>query len=197
VAQRRNTGTNHTTRPEDTRMQRERMQDELEKAQAERAGQLTMISAKERADDNSGVWDPETGDLLESGITPEELETYRDDSLRGEDEVIEDARRPTPVMEALSNGVGPNGIPVRSAAERRSEDAIVDPEESRPPVATLTRRSPVVQDDRARMVIARINSDIDATVGAGNTYALKRGKRYRLPKHVADHLIEKGYVADH
>ncbi|MGW0060367.1 hypothetical protein ACWDTT_10615 [Streptosporangium sandarakinum] len=41
----------------------------------------------------------------------------------------------------------------------------------------------------------RVNTDLpDLVVGYGNNYNLVRGQWYRVPKYVADHLEEKGYV---
>jgi hypothetical protein len=34
----------------------------------------------------------------------------------------------------------------------------------------------------------------NATIGAGNTRTYKVGQKYKVPAHVADHLIEKGYA---
>jgi hypothetical protein len=43
--------------------------------------------------------------------------------------------------------------------------------------------------------IIRVNDDLPSvTIGAGNIYSFERGKRYRVPKYVAEHLDEKGYV---
>lgn len=43
--------------------------------------------------------------------------------------------------------------------------------------------------------VIRVNEDIeDVTIGAGNTYNFEAGRQYRVPKAVADHLEEKGYV---
>lgn len=41
----------------------------------------------------------------------------------------------------------------------------------------------------------RVNQDIEQmTVGAGNTYDFVVGQKYRVPRHIADHLEEKGLV---
>jgi hypothetical protein len=45
------------------------------------------------------------------------------------------------------------------------------------------------------VVVIRVNEDIeDMTLGVGNNYTFKAGQKYKVPKHVADHLEEKGYV---
>jgi hypothetical protein len=44
-------------------------------------------------------------------------------------------------------------------------------------------------------VVVRVNSDLpQVTIGAGNLYDFEEGRQYKVPKHVADHLEEKGYV---
>lgn len=46
-------------------------------------------------------------------------------------------------------------------------------------------------------VIVRVAEDIEMmTVGAGNHYSFQTGKKYKVPKHVAAHLQEKGYLYD-
>lgn len=41
----------------------------------------------------------------------------------------------------------------------------------------------------------RVNEDLEnVTIGQGNNYNFYEGKKYRAPKHVYDHLDEKGYV---
>jgi hypothetical protein len=44
-------------------------------------------------------------------------------------------------------------------------------------------------------VVLRVNTDLeDVTIGAGNNYTFMEGQAYRVPRHVYDHLEEKGYV---
>jgi hypothetical protein len=44
-------------------------------------------------------------------------------------------------------------------------------------------------------VVVRLNDDLEqVTIGAGNEYNFVAGQQYRVPKMVADHLEEKGYV---
>lgn len=45
--------------------------------------------------------------------------------------------------------------------------------------------------------VIRVAEDLDfVTIGAGNNYSFKAGKKYKVPKHVAAHLKEKGYLYD-
>lgn len=49
-----------------------------------------------------------------------------------------------------------------------------------------------VEDDE---VIIRINEKLtNVTIGRGTFYNFDQGKKYRVPRHVAQHLDEKGYV---
>jgi hypothetical protein len=44
-------------------------------------------------------------------------------------------------------------------------------------------------------VVVRLNEDLEqVTIGAGNEYDFVAGQQYRVPKMVADHLEEKGYI---
>jgi hypothetical protein len=58
----------------------------------------------------------------------------------------------------------------------------------------------IVQDGEARVEVRKAKSrvkalaDIDCTVGVGNNYSLEEGRTYDLPRHVAEHLLEKGLV---
>lgn len=46
-------------------------------------------------------------------------------------------------------------------------------------------------------VVVRVAEDIEAmTVGVGNHYSFKAGAKYKVPKHVANHLREKGLLYD-
>ena len=46
-------------------------------------------------------------------------------------------------------------------------------------------------------VVVRVAENIDQmTIGAGNSYSFQAGKKYKVSKHVAKHLQEKGYLYD-
>ena len=43
--------------------------------------------------------------------------------------------------------------------------------------------------------VIRVAEDLDfVTIGAGNHYSFKAGQKYKVAKHVAAHLQEKGYL---
>ena len=46
-------------------------------------------------------------------------------------------------------------------------------------------------------VVIRVAENLEmVTIGAGNNYSFVAGKKYKVPKHVAAHLQEKGYLYD-
>jgi hypothetical protein len=46
-------------------------------------------------------------------------------------------------------------------------------------------------------VVVRVAEDLDMmTIGVGNHYSFKAGVKYKVQKHVAEHLQEKGYLYD-
>jgi hypothetical protein len=46
-------------------------------------------------------------------------------------------------------------------------------------------------------VVIRVAENLDmVTIGSGNHYSFQAGKKYKVAKHVAVHLQEKGYLYD-
>lgn len=54
---------------------------------------------------------------------------------------------------------------------------------------------PVVNVDEGEVEIRVIEDIENMTLGSGNNYNFKAGQRYKVTKHVAQHLKEKGYLA--
>lgn len=45
--------------------------------------------------------------------------------------------------------------------------------------------------------VIRVAEDLDfVTIGVGNHFSFKAGQKYKVAKHVASHLREKGYIYD-
>ena len=68
--------------------------------------------------------------------------------------------------------------------------------------ATVPDRATVIVDEVVTVgsgqdtVEIRVVEDIEnMTLGVGNNYNFKAGQKYRVTKHVAQHLKEKGYLA--
>jgi len=183
-------------------MQRDRMQAENQKQQAERSDELTMITATESADDRDGLWDGQNGELLESGVDPQAAEQMRHALQLPEqdDEVVsmEDAQVSTQPSRMVRNDgprMGPLGVPIDPQAVEQERDEIeiaqADYTSARPNVEIQRVERP----DRRRII--RVNSDLDPTIGQGpgSQWHFKKGRRYEVPEHVAFHLHEKGYVS--
>jgi hypothetical protein len=54
---------------------------------------------------------------------------------------------------------------------------------------------PVLNVDEGEVEIRVIEDIENMTLGSGNNYNFKAGQRYKVTKHVAQHLKEKGYLA--
>jgi hypothetical protein len=68
--------------------------------------------------------------------------------------------------------------------------------------ATVPNRATVIVDNPVELstdddsVTIRVVADIEhMTLGVGNLYSFKAGQKYKVSKHVAQHLEEKGYLA--
>ena len=69
--------------------------------------------------------------------------------------------------------------------------------------ATIPDRQTIVVDEPVTVgkkddatVEIRVTENIEnMTLGAGNSYSFKAGQKYKVTKHVAQHLKEKGYLA--
>lgn len=199
----RNTGTPVTHRPEDTRAQRDRQKAEQEQAAAERQDQLTMINATETADDRDGLWDPQDGTLVESGMDPqteEQLRRYMQIPPSEGDDVIpeEDALSSSaPSQQVRSDGprVGPLGTLIDPETIEEMNDDVVVSEADYTPARPGLQVARAEKKERKRIV--RINADLDPTIGQGpnSQWHFKKGRRYEVPERVAFHLHEKGYVS--
>lgn len=66
-----------------------------------------------------------------------------------------------------------------------------------PKKATVIIDEPtVVASADEETVVIRVVEDIEnMTLGVGNYYSFKAGQKYKVGKHVAQHLLEKGYLA--
>ena len=80
----------------------------------------------------------------------------------------------------------------------RSETEVIDATVPTPTTTTIVDEVESVGVDLSdEYDVIRVAEDIQAmTIGAGNTYDFKAGKKYKVTKHVAAHLREKGYLSD-
>lgn len=187
-------------------MQREDSQAQLLLDQQRREGELSMATAREIADERDGVYDPQDGELVDSGLTAEQEEQlYAESQLAEGDEIIEPevaSRVRLGEHRVRSDGpaIGPTGVPIIPESEV-PDDSIIDLSDDEPSSEPLPEVSParkITKVQRAAQVaIVRVNTDLDMTYGQyePNLWRLKKGRRYRLPINVANHLHEKGLVA--
>jgi hypothetical protein len=69
--------------------------------------------------------------------------------------------------------------------------------------ATVPSRQTIIVDEPVTVgatnddsVEIRVTENIEnMTLGSGNNYSFKAGQKYKVTKHVAQHLKEKGYLA--
>lgn len=190
-------------KPEDTRMQRDRLQEEHAKEQQDRSAELSMISFNAEADDRDGVWDAQDGSLIEPGLTDETEDQVRrllqipdadDDTIIEEEDALVSTM---PSLQTRSDGprVGPNGTPIDPDFLEQTRDDVEDAVADFTPARPHLRVQKVERSEKH--LVIRVNADLDPTIGQGpkSQWHFKRGKRYRVPEHVAFHLHEKGYVS--
>lgn len=186
-----------TNKPEDTARQRARLAQERQKEQTESQGRMAMASTFNQINEEAGVFDPVSGDLVEKGVTEaqEEQVIAQHAELRNDDEVIEgDAAHINPLGMVNPGGprVGPLGVPIPSDLAGPDPDQI---ESTVGMVAAAAAAVPSLRRKNQGEVVVRMAADVQPTIGQGSpAWDLKRGKRYRLPRNVADHLKEKGVL---
>ncbi len=185
--------------PEDTARARARLAEEQSEAQRGAAGRMAMISDVAAADTESGVYDGQTGDLIESAMTVEDLQAVArrhqvidpDEVIEPEDSKLENlgvVRPPgAPALGPLGTPIDPEGNTEADDVEQAySTDMDENPAQELPQV--------VRQERKDRFVVIRVAEDIQPTIGAGSTWNFQKGKKYKVPEHVANHLNEKGLV---
>ena len=166
-----------------TATERDRLTTENAEELARRQKEVGLVNQVQEMVDEEGVFDPASGALLE-GPDVDAVEYVGD-----EDEIIDASTDPAAtkreqVTDPLKDFQNP--ITQQAPKTRRANPRGVD-------VVEEDDFEPVVVE--AEYVVIRASDDLeDFTFGAGNNYTLVRGRKYRLPKAVADHLDEKGYV---
>jgi len=84
---------------------------------------------------------------------------------------------------------------VTAQAKVQLETEVIDA--TKPNRATVIVDDPVTvgSEDDASVEIRVIQDLENMTLGKGNSYSFKAGVKYKVTKHVAQHLKEKGYLA--
>ena len=78
-------------------------------------------------------------------------------------------------------------------AQIKLETEVIDA--TKPDRQTVIVDEPTIVSDDAEVVIRVIEDIENMTLGSGNNYNFKAGQKYKVTKHVAQHLLEKGYLA--
>lgn len=147
-----------------TGRKREALAREAAEADKDRQNELTMITAEKRRARDEDIIDPETREVI-NGSTG--VVTTMDDD--DEDEAPRLIGSGDTKIEEL-----PEPKPIRAIA----------------PGEAPQNRS---QEYLNEKVIVRVNADLEeVTLGYGNTYTFQEGRRYRVPRWVAEHLEERG-----
>lgn len=187
---------------EDTKMQHDRLQAEAKAVQQTRKGEIAMASAFMQADDQDGVWDGQSGELVESGMSEEEQ-----DALARYHQLVEDAdgiTEPVKMQQRLTpveGAIGPLGTPIYSSEEDPDEiietvhQAEIVPDLPKVGVGTRDIKTAIPVKRSEPMEIIRLNATVTPTIGKDNTWDFQEGRRYRVPRYVAIHLHEKGLIS--
>lgn len=200
-----------------------RKRDELAKQQAEaqkeREGELTTITAQQQVEQDNGVYDPASGSLLNEeevrAAQERALDAFRSAQTAN---LAPGTRQPGHVDAEIDpdTGVmyvrGQEETPVQTndtkiigrGPESPSEviggtpaDALMRQvvDTANPPARSVVDLGVQEVSGEGRNVTIRVNEDLEnVTIGAGTLYNFEAGRRYSVPKNIADHLEEKGYI---
>lgn len=81
------------------------------------------------------------------------------------------------------------------AAAEAKETVDLEPRKDEPEVRTVDEIEVTDVDVKEEIVTFRVNETLDmVTIGHGNHYDFEQGREYKAPKHIYDHLEEKGLV---
>lgn len=89
-----------------------------------------------------------------------------------------------------------NEISLLQAAAAEEKDEVVDLDGARVDFSSPTDDVEVTEVEVANVTREfRVNTTLEnVTIGRDNHYTFEEGRRYKAPKHVYDHLEEKGYI---
>lgn len=129
-----------------------------------REGNLAMISAEKQRSMDEDIIDPLTREIIRSS---DGTVTNMDDDEDEEPRVLR----------------APGGsLTIEEMPEPKPR---LDP----------TGKPVQVNRDPEEKVVVRFNCDLEeVTIGHGNTFTFEQGKKYRLPRWVAEHFDEKGVL---
>lgn len=96
--------------------------------------------------------------------------------------------------EELAQRAGEMSMATQTAAARLETEVVdVTKNPDAPTVIDEIESVGVTMADDTQIV--RVAEDLEhVTIGVGKHYSFKAGQKYKVPKHVAQHLQEKGYL---
>lgn len=96
--------------------------------------------------------------------------------------------------EELAQRAGEMSMATQAAAARLETEVVdVTKNPDSPTILDEIESVGVTMADDAQVV--RVAEDLEhVTIGVGKHYTFKAGQKYKVPKHVAQHLQEKGYL---
>lgn len=95
--------------------------------------------------------------------------------------------------EELASRAGEMSMATATAAAKLETEVTDLTDLSKPTVIDEVESVGVSLADDTQVI--RLAEDLDfVTIGVGNHYSFKAGQKYKVPKHVAGHLQEKGYL---
>lgn len=96
--------------------------------------------------------------------------------------------------EELARRAGEMSMATQAAAARLETEVVdVTKNPDSPTILDEIESVGVTMADDAQVV--RVAEDLEhVTIGVGKHYTFKAGQKYKVPKHVAQHLQEKGYL---
>lgn len=96
--------------------------------------------------------------------------------------------------EELAQRAGEMSMATQTAAARLETEVVdVTSNPDAPTVIDEIESVGVTMADDTQIV--RVAEDLEhVTIGVGKHYSFKAGQKYKVPKHVAQHLQEKGYL---
>lgn len=172
-----------------TGVERDRLTQEKADEVAEAQQRVGLMNTVQRTIEEEGVFDPQSQALVEG---PQGLPDDLDGPIQVDD--------PNEVIDASTD----------PAATKRAQPSdpfkdLRDPVTQQAPHHTLPSRAvevDEVQDQGYGVLVVEpetevimVNTDIeDMTYGAGNNYTFVQGRKYRVPKEVADWLDAKDYL---
>ena len=154
-----------------TDREKARLEDENDEERAEAEKRMALASERNAEVAQHGIHDPKTQELLEG---PELVDDEDDEeSPEGALDAPRIAGPPPP------------------EAQQRSLVAGTQQSDGGMAVQLLEDEEEIEQEFK----IGRVNTDLESvTFGHGNTFNFERGKKYRMPRDLYDHLDERGYI---